>query len=235
MAKKKAAAKPAAKTKPAAKSKAPAKAKPAPTKAPAPAKAAKAAPKAAPAKAAPAKAAKPEAKPVPAAKAESKPAGGLKAIPEGYHTLTPYLIVRGTAHAIEFYKRAFGAIEIGRMPGPDGFSIMHAEIKIGDSHVMLTDENPQWNVKSPPAFGGTSVSLHMYVEDADKAYQQAIDAGATAKMPPADMFWGDRFGKLIDPFGHEWSIATHKEDVPPAEMAQRAQAFFGTKFNEPQA
>jgi uncharacterized glyoxalase superfamily protein PhnB len=144
----------------------------------------------------------------------------------GQHSVTPHLIVRNSAQAIDFYKRAFGATETMRMPGPDGYSTMHAEIQIGDSLVYLADEFPQWGSKAPPTLGGTPVSIHLYVENADAVFKQAVDAGAQAKMPPADMFWGDRFGKVTDPFGHEWSIATHKEDVPMAEMAKRAAEAF---------
>ena len=140
--------------------------------------------------------------------------------------MTPYLAVKGAAQAIEFYKRAFGAKELERMPGPGGQGIMHAEITIGDSRVMLSDEFPGAGCTSPQSLGGTTCQLFLYVEDVDAAYQQAVAAGATANMPPADMFWGDRFGKLTDPFGHQWGMATHKEDLTPAEMNKRAEAFF---------
>ena len=147
----------------------------------------------------------------------------VKPIPEGYHTVTPYLCVRGAAEAIEFYKKAFGAQEIFRMPYPDGQKLMHAEIKIGDSHIMLSDEMPGMgsSSKSPQSLGGSAVSQHLYVENVDKAMEQAVAAGATVEMPAMDMFWGDRFGKLVDPFGHSWSVATHIEDVPGDEMARR--------------
>jgi uncharacterized glyoxalase superfamily protein PhnB len=147
----------------------------------------------------------------------------VKPVPEGCHTVTPYLIIRGAAQAIDFYKKAFGAVEIFRMPGPGG-AIMHAELKIGDSTVMLADENPQWGSQSPQALNGSPVYLFLYVEDVDKLFQQAVAAGATVRMPPADMFWGDRFGQVADPFGHVWSMATHKEDVAPEEMEKRAAA-----------
>ena len=143
-------------------------------------------------------------------------AGQVKPIPEGFHTITPYLCVRNAGQAIEFYKKAFGAEEMYRMPGPDGKSIMHAELRIGDSPLMISEEMPQadhWG--SPQQLNGTAVCLHLYVEDVDKSYQRAVDAGATATMPVMDAFWGDRFGKLTDPFGHERSIATHKQDVTP--------------------
>lgn len=149
-----------------------------------------------------------------------------KAIPEGYHSVTPYLVVKDAAQAIEFYKRAFGAQEVERMAGPGGKGIVHAEIRIGDSHVMLSDELPGTGCASPQSLGGTTCQLFVYVPDADSAYQQAVSAGATATMPVSDMFWGDRFGKLRDPFGHQWGLATHKEDVSPEEMKKRADAFF---------
>jgi PhnB protein len=145
-----------------------------------------------------------------------------KPIPEGYHTLTPYLAVDDAVQAIEFYKRALGARERARMPTPEG-KIGHAELEIGDSVVMLSDPFPQSSCKPPKELGGTSVGVFLYVEDVDAAVQQAVDAGATVTMPVDDMFWGDRFGKIADPFGHEWQIATHKEDVPPDEMAERAK------------
>lgn len=150
----------------------------------------------------------------------------VKPIPDGYGTVTPYLVVKGAAEAIEFYKKALGAEEVLRMPAPDG-SLMHAEIKIGDSIVMLGDEFPgAEGYGSPATLGGTSVNLFLYVEDADAAFQQAVDAGAKVLAPMADMFWGDRYGKLRDPFGHDWGIATHKEDVSPEEMGKRAEEFF---------
>jgi PhnB protein len=148
----------------------------------------------------------------------------VKPIPDGYHTATPYLVIRGAADAIEFYKRAFGAQEIARMPGPGG-KLMHAEIKIGDSMLMLSDEFPEMGSSSPQTIGGTPVNVFLYVPDVDRTFQQALNAGATSRMAPEDMFWGDRFGKLSDPFGHEWALATHKEDVAPAEMQKRQEAF----------
>jgi PhnB protein len=147
-----------------------------------------------------------------------------KPIPEGYHTVTSYLTVRNGADAIEFYKRAFGAQETERITGPDNKSVMHAEIKIGDSIVMLSDEFPQGKTRSPQSLGGTTCSLFLYVPDVDAAFRRALDAGATVAMPLADMFWGDRFGTVADPFGHVWGLATHKEDVPPEELKKRAQA-----------
>jgi len=145
-----------------------------------------------------------------------------KPVPDGYHTVTPYLTLRSTADAIAFYARAFGARETERIPGPDGKSIAHAEIRIGDSIVMLSDEFPQSGTRSPQSLGGSTASLFLYVPDVDAAFRRAVDAGATVSMPPTDMFWGDRFCKLADPFGHQWGLATHKEDVPPDEMKRRA-------------
>ena len=146
-----------------------------------------------------------------------------KPIPEGYHTLTPYLAIDGAAEAIEYYKKAFGAKERVRMDAPDG-KIGHAELEIGDSLVMLSDPFPQASTAPPKELGGTSASVFMYVEDVDAVVKKAVDAGATVTMEVADQFWGDRFGSVQDPFGHVWSIATHVEDVPPEEMAERAKA-----------
>jgi PhnB protein len=156
----------------------------------------------------------------------------VKAIPDGYHVLTPYLVVRGGAAAIDFYKRAFGAKEVVRMAGPDG-KIMHAELKIGDSMIMLGDECDMGGHRSPLSLGGTPIGLHVYVANVDAAFQQAVAAGAEPKMPPTDMFWGDRFSKLVDPFGHEWSLATHKEDVSAEECARRSQAFMAQMASQP--
>jgi PhnB protein len=147
----------------------------------------------------------------------------VKPIPEGYHSVTPYLTVDDAAAAIEFYKKAFGATERGRMEAPDG-TIGHAELAIGDSIVMLSDPFPQASTRSPKDLGGTTGSIFMYVEDVDAVVARAIDAGATIAMEVADQFWGDRFGTVTDPFGHLWSVATHVEDVPPEEMAERAKA-----------
>ena len=145
-----------------------------------------------------------------------------KPIPEGYHALTPSLAVENATHAIEFYKRAFGAKERMRMPGPGGM-IAHAELEIGDSVLMVSDPFPQSTVKPPKELGGTTVGVFLYVEDVDEVVQQAIDAGATVTMPVEDQFWGDRFGTVSDPFGHTWMIATHKEDLTPDEMMKRGQ------------
>ena len=147
----------------------------------------------------------------------------VKPIPEGYHTITPYLIVKDGPRAIEFYKKAFGAQELFRMPGPDG-NIAHAELQIGNSRFMLGTESPQMGSRSPETLKGTPVGLFLYLEDVDTAYKRAVDAGAKAQQPPQDMFWGDRYGKVADPFGHEWQLATHKEDVTPEEVGRRAQA-----------
>ena len=146
-----------------------------------------------------------------------------KPIPEGYNTVSPYLAVDDAAAAIEYYKQAFGAEETMRMNGPDG-KVGHAELKIGDSHVMLSDPFPQSSTSPPKELGGTTGSIFMYVEDVDSVVQQAVDAGGTVTMEVQDMFWGDRFGSVTDPFGHTWSIATHVEDVPPDEMEERSKA-----------
>jgi len=145
-----------------------------------------------------------------------------KPIPEGYPALMPYLAVDDAAQAIDFYKRGFGANERMRMPGPDG-KIGHAELEIGSAVVMLADPFPQASAKPPKELGGTSMALFLYVDDVDAFVKQAVDAGATLATPVDDMFWGDRSGKITDPFGHEWQIATHVEDVPPEEMAERAK------------
>ena len=144
----------------------------------------------------------------------------VKAIPEGYHSVTPYLFIRGAATAIDFYKNVLGAKERMRMPGPDG-KIMHAELQIGDSIIMLADENPQIGAKSPETLGGTSSSHHVYVENVDITTQKAVSAGAKLVRPVKDEFYGDRSGTIIDPFGHMWSIATHIEDVSQEEMKKR--------------
>ena len=149
----------------------------------------------------------------------------VKPKPDGYHSVTPYLVISGAAEAIGFYAKALGAVERFRMPGPDG-KIMHAEIQIGDSVVMLGDENIEMGASSPATLGGTPVGQLIYVEDVDAAFRQALSAGATELLPPTDMFWGDRYCKLQDPFGHQWSIATHIEDVSAEEMNERAAAAF---------
>ncbi len=141
----------------------------------------------------------------------------VKPIPEGMRSITPHLICEGAAEAIEFYKKAFGAVENGRMPGPNG-KLMHAQIRIGDSALMLVDDFPEMGGHGPKALKGSPVTIHLYVEDADKVFNQAVAAGATVRMPLADMFWGDRYGQIEDPFGHHWSIATHKQDLTPEQM-----------------
>ena|SRR6266436_2873621 len=150
----------------------------------------------------------------------------IKPIPEGHHTLTPHLVVKGASEAIEFYKKAFGAEELTRMPGPDGKTIMHAALKIGDSRLFLVDEFPQMGSVGPLSLGGSPVFIHVFVEDVDTVFNQAVSAGAEVRMPLVDAFWGDRYGQLVDPFGHKWSLATHKEDLTPEEISNRAQAAF---------
>ncbi len=150
-----------------------------------------------------------------------------KPVPEGFHTVTPSLIVRGAADAIEFYKKAFGAQELMRMAAPEG-RIGHAELKIGDSIIFLADEFPNMGSKSPQTLGGSTGTLNIYVKDVDTTFQQAIAAGGKATMPVADMFWGDRYGTFVDPFGHSWGVGTHKEDLTPQEIEERAQAFYAS-------
>ena len=140
-----------------------------------------------------------------------------KPIPQGMHSLTPHLVCAGAAEAIDFYKRAFNAVEQARMPGPDG-KLMHAAVQIGDSTLMLVDENPQWGLLGPKALKGSPVAIHLYVPNVDATVAQAVAAGAKVTMPVADMFWGDRYGQLEDPFGHRWSVATHARDMTPEEM-----------------
>jgi PhnB protein len=146
----------------------------------------------------------------------------VSAIPEDYPRVTPYLIVDGAADAIDFYKSVLGANERMRMAGPDG-KVGHAEIEIGDSVIMLADEHPEMDALGPKSVGGTPVSLHVYVEDADSVFERAIEAGAQARQPMEDKFYGDRSGSFEDPFGHGWHVATHVEDVPPEEMSKRAE------------
>ena len=147
-------------------------------------------------------------------------------IPEGFHTITPYIAVQGAGEAITFYEKAFGAEEILRRPGPDGKSIMQAEIKIGDSFLFLADEFPNAGNRSPKVLGGVTASIHLYVTDVDAAFKRATEAGCEEIMPVTDMFWGDRFGKVRDPYGQEWSIATAKETLTPDEIDERGKAFF---------
>ena len=150
----------------------------------------------------------------------------VKSIPEGYHSVTPYLIIDGATDAIEYYKKAFGAVELFRMPAPGG-KIGHAELKIGDSPIMLADEHPEMGYKSPQSWGGTPVSLMIYVEDVDTIFKQAISAGGKEQQAVKDQFYGDRSGTLTDPFGHVWTIATHKEDLSAEDMQQRMKAAHG--------
>jgi len=150
----------------------------------------------------------------------------VKPIPEGYHSVTPYLCIKGAAAALEFYKKAFGAKELMRMPAP-GDKIGHAEIQIGDSHVMLADEFPEMGFLSPQSVGGSPVMMHLYVEDVDATANKAVAAGAKVTKPVADQFYGDRSGQLQDPFGHNWYVSTHKEDVSPEEMKARSAKLFG--------
>ncbi|TFW20221.1 VOC family protein [Duganella callida] len=143
-------------------------------------------------------------------------------IPKGMHSVTPHLVCEGAADAIEFYKKAFNAVEMMRMPGPNG-KLMHAGVRIGDSVIMLADDFPEYGGLGPKALKGSPVTLHLYVEDVDATFQQALDAGASVRMPVADMFWGDRYGQVTDPFGHHWSIATHIKDMSPEEMMAAMQ------------
>jgi PhnB protein len=151
---------------------------------------------------------------------------GVKPIPDGYHSVTPYLFIRGAGGAIEFYKNIFGAQEMFRMSGPIG-QVAHAELKIGDSIIMLADENPKIGAMSPKTAGGIAVCIHLYCEDVDRVFQKAIEAGAKQLHPVDNKFYGDRSGTLIDPFGHMWSVATHVEDVSPEDMKERAAKAMG--------
>ena len=144
-------------------------------------------------------------------------------IPEGYHSVTPYLIIRGAADAIEFYKKAFGATELFRFPGPDG-KIGHAELQVGNSRIMLADEYPDMGYNGPQTIGGSPVALMIYLADVDTVFNRAVEAGATVKEPLQDKFYGDRIGTVVDPFGHRWHLATHQEDVSMEEMERRAKA-----------
>ena len=152
----------------------------------------------------------------------------VKFTPDGYHTATPYLIINGATAAIEYYKKAFGATELFRMDAPGG-KIGHAEIQIGDSRIMLADEFPEMDARGPQAIGGTPVSIMLYVGDVDTVFNRAIAAGGKVKQPVQDKFYGDRSGNLADPFGHVWTIATHKEDLSPSEIGKRAEAWMKTQ------
>jgi PhnB protein len=147
------------------------------------------------------------------------PQAKVKPVPEGFHSLTPHLVYAGASDAIDFLKRAFGAVELSRLAG-EGGKIMNAQLRIGDSMLMLVDEFPQWGSFGPKALKGTPVTVHLFVEDVDAVVAQAVAAGATLKMPVADMFWGDRYGLVEDPFGHHWSVATHQRDLTPAQIAE---------------
>jgi len=150
----------------------------------------------------------------------------VKPIPDGYHTVTPYIIVKGCAAALDWYKRAFGAEERYRCAMPDG-RIGHAEIKIGDSIIMLADEMPEWNAKSPQTLGGTPFGICLYVLDSDASFQRAVAAGATVERPIADQFYGDRSGTIIDPYGHKWTLSTHKREVSMEEIERHMKSFTG--------
>lgn len=145
----------------------------------------------------------------------------VQKIPAGAHTITPHLVCADATAAIDFYHRAFNAVEMMRLPGPEG-KLMHAALRIGNSNIMLVDEMPAWGALGPLALTGTPVTLHLYVEDADATFAQAVAHGASAKMPMTDMFWGDRYGMVIDPYGHQWAIATHIRDVSPQELNEFA-------------
>jgi uncharacterized glyoxalase superfamily protein PhnB len=148
-----------------------------------------------------------------------------KPIPDGFHTVTPSMVVSNATEAIAFYKKAFNANEIYTFPTPDG-KILHAMIQIGDSFVMMSDEFPNMGMKSPTTIGGTAVTLHLYVEDSDKVFKQAVDAGAIITMPIMDAFWGDRFGTVMDPYGHSWAISTHKVDMTPEGLRKAGEEYF---------
>ena len=151
-------------------------------------------------------------------------AGNVKTVPEGMHTITPHLSVREASKAVEFYKKAFGAEVLAVHYTPNG-KVMHAQLKVGDSHFMLADEFPE-GTPAPPTLGGSPVVLNLYAEDIDSLFSQAVAAGAKVTMPLADMFWGDRYGQIVDPFGHHWALGAHQEDIPPEEMERRGRAFF---------
>jgi PhnB protein len=151
----------------------------------------------------------------------------VQPIPEGFTAVTPSLVVEGASDAIAFYQRAFGAVELDRAVGPDGEKIMHATIQIGGANIMVNDAFPDWGVFGPSKFGGSAVSLHLYVPDADATFDQAVAAGATATMPMSDAFWGDRYGQLKDPFGHVWSIATHKQAVSEEALKKAVESMEG--------
>jgi PhnB protein len=160
--------------------------------------------------------------------ASTMTAPAVSPIPDGMHTVTPHLICDGAAEAIEFYKKAFNATEKSRLPGPNG-KLMHASIQVGDSTIMLVDEMPQHGALSPKSLKGSPVAIHLYVEDADAFAARAVAAGAQMTMPITDMFWGDRFGQFVDPFGHRWSVATKVRDLSPHEIQQGFKAMCGAR------
>ena len=149
-----------------------------------------------------------------------------KPVPDGFHTLTPHLTVRDAEKAIDFYQKAFGAEVRGKNHAPDGKKIIHASLKIGDSMLMLNDEFPEWGTVAPSATGGTGIAIHVYVDNVDTIFDRAVSAGGTVKMPLMDAFWGDRYGQIVDPFGHKWSLATHVRDMTQEEMRQEQEAAF---------
>ena len=153
------------------------------------------------------------------------PQKNVSPIPEDFHTITPQLVVRGVVKAVEFYERAFGASELYRNLAPDGVSVMHSEMLLGSSRFFVNDEFPEYGVLSPKSLNGSPVTLHLYVEDVDSFFEQAVEAGAEIVMPVADAFWGDRYGILVDPFGHRWSVASRIEDLSPDETHERAKAW----------
>lgn len=155
----------------------------------------------------------------------------VRPIPEGYHTVTPYMTIKNAAKALDFYKRAFNAKELFRMDGPGG-KIMHAEIQIGDSKIMLSDEMPDMNAKSPESYGGSPMSIMLYVDDVDSLFKQALNAGGKEVMALENQFYGDRSGTLKDPFGHIWTLATHVEDVPEEELKKRVEKFRGSQSSQ---
>lgn len=164
---------------------------------------------------------------------ESKTAGrSVSPVPKGYHTLTPGLTLKDAARAIDFYKKAFGAVERSRMSGPDG-RVMHAELEIGDSPFMIGEEMPERGVRGPQTIGGTAVSLNVYIDDADATFKQAVAAGAKAMQPVDLMFWGDRYGKVEDPFGHVWGLCTHVEDLTPEEIERRGKEWMSKQKGGP--
>jgi uncharacterized glyoxalase superfamily protein PhnB len=167
-------------------------------------------------------------------KAARKLTSAVRPMPEGYHTVTPYLTLRGADKAIEFYKKAFGAEVLDRLSGPDGKRVMHAALRIGDSAIFLSDEFPEMDARAPETLGGTTICIYLYVPDVDQAFRRAVDAGATVKRPPENAFWGDRYASIADPFGYRWDLATHVEDVPPEEIKRRGEAFFKEMGSKPQ-